>query len=578
MTRPEESVSNPARRSALKSGLVTAGIAAAGSAALQPETAEADDWVSPRVAAFVQPLPVYGPMEPRAYDDMDPKPTKDPGIDEHECGRLPHQAWDMYPPVKFYEIDVEERDHEFHPSLPKQPIWGYDGIMPGPTIVARYGEPVVVRICNKLPRADQHTGFGSPEISTHLHNLHAPSESDGYTADWYSKEKCGLTALNPGEWRDHHYPNMKAGNDPAEALGTLWFHDHREDHTAANVYRGLAGFYLLFDDLDCNDETKGLRLPSGVGKYDIPLMFTDRQFDSGGYMRLDPFETDGILGDRYLVNGKIQPYFEVQRRRYRFRLLNASPSRIYEFYLQCVLPNKTTFTYQNFTYIANDGNLLPGPLVMNKIRMGPAERADIIIDFALYPPGTKLYIANRLEMKDGRGPEDQLLATGIRILEFRVGEAPPADQPDMSLMPVAQVAGGPPTLRPMPVVNTASAVTSRRFRFDRLNGFWTVNSKIFDPLMPVAQPKKGTAEIWTLEVNGNWWHPVHIHMEEFVILSRNGKAPPAHERGRKDVVLIRPGEVVRIFIRFRDFTGKYMMHCHNLTHEDHAMMVRFDVI
>ena len=136
----------------------------------------------------------------------------------------------------------------------------------------------------------------------------------------------------------------------------------------------------------------------------------------------------------------------------------------------------------------------------------------------------------------------------------------------------------PARLRELPPVNLAEVVKTRTFRFDKLNEVWTVNSKIFDVELTVASPMRGTAEIWVLKGNGNWHHPVHIHFEEGRILTRNGKPPPPHEQGRKDVYVLEPGEEVRVFIRFRDFLGKYMMHCHNTVHEDHAMMIRWDIV
>jgi FtsP/CotA-like multicopper oxidase with cupredoxin domain len=377
----------------------------------------------------------------------------------------------------------------------------------------------------------------------------------------------------PGTYKDHLYPNCYAGydqhpatdGDPREALGTLWYHDHRFDFTSQNIYKGLAGFYLLFDELDSGNENDpnpaALRLPSGVGRYDIPLVFQDRQFDSGGYIAFDQFETDGILGDKFCVNGKIQPYFSVERRKYRFRMLNASLSRFYEYYL---VSNDVD---RPFTYIANDGNLLPKPLTMTKVRIAPAERADLVIDFASYPLGSKLYIVNRLEQTSGRGPSGRLLTPGTQVLRFDV-DAEPA-QPDLSRVPAL--------LRELPPINLAEVVRVRRWKFDRVNNVWSVNGKLFDMYEPAARPKKGTAEIWELRVEGEWTHPVHIHFEEGRILSRNGVAPPLHEQGRKDVYSVKGEEVVRVFIRFRDYVGKYVMHCHNLVHEDHAMMVRWDI-
>jgi FtsP/CotA-like multicopper oxidase with cupredoxin domain len=212
--------------------------------------------------------------------------------------------------------------------------------------------------------------------------------------------------------------------------------------------------------------------------------------------------------------------------------------------------------------------LLPAPLTMSKVRLGVAERADIVIDFSKYPKGTQLFIVNKLEQTDGRGPTGKLLNPGTPILRFDVGDLPAT--PDNSRVPAA--------LRALPPINLAEVVTTRTFKFDRSNGGWTVNGKLFDVRTASVKPKRNTAEIWVLENGGNWSHPVHIHFEEGRILSRNGAAPAAHERGRKDVYVLSPGDTLRVFLRFRDFEGKYMMHCHNLTHEDHAMMIRWDIV
>ena len=133
-------------------------------------------------------------------------------------------------------------------------------------------------------------------------------------------------------------------------------------------------------------------------------------------------------------------------------------------------------------------------------------------------------------------------------------------------------------MRELPPIDLTEVVARRTWEFGRKNGVWTVNDQIFNVHSVSAKPKKGTAEIWTLRnTGGGWSHPIHIHFEEGRILKRNGLAPPAHERGRKDVYVLGPDQTVEIFLRFRDFKGKYLMHCHNLVHEDHAMMVRWDI-
>ena len=579
MSKKDTQPSPLARRNALKMG-VAATAATALPAGLGLTSALAKDPPpGPTTPPFMEALPVY--TAKAAESSLYPPPLEYADTANGECGRLPHQGWSNWAARKVYTLRVKEGLHSFHPFLPTQKVWGYDGTVPGPTFVARYGEPIVVRIHNELPANS--SGFGSPEISTHLHNLHCASESDGFTGDYYSPTKSGPTLNGPGGYKDHHYPNCYASydrydatnGDPREGLGTLWYHDHRMDFTAGNVYRGLAGFYLLFDHIDSGNEndpnSAALRLPSGVGVYDIPLAIQDKQFDSGGYLAFDPFESKGQLGNKFLVNGKVQPFFQVKRRKYRFRLLDASLARFYELYLTAGGVN------QSFKYIANDGNLLPAPLTMNKVALGPAERGDIVIDFAQYPAGTQLYLVNRLIQTDGRGPEDalvnvrnsagDLLSAGVQILRFDVQAGTVVDNSRV-----------PSVLRALPPVTLSEVVKTRTFEFNKVNEIWTVNGKIFDPEVVTATPKRGTSEIWVLKGKGSWHHPVHIHMTEGRILSRNGKAPPAHEQGRKDVYVLKPGEEVRVLLRFSDFTGKYLMHCHNLTHEDHAMMVRWDIV
>jgi FtsP/CotA-like multicopper oxidase with cupredoxin domain len=297
------------------------------------------------------------------------------------------------------------------------------------------------------------------------------------------------------------------------------------------------------------------------------------QFDSSGYLSFDQFATKGILGSNFCVNGKVQPFFKVERRKYRFRMLNASLSRFYEFYL-------TTGTGANlsFTQISTDGNLLPAPISTSKVNLAPAQRVDVVVDFSAYPIGTQLFVMNRLIQTDPRGPEgaqtnprgtDGLLTkAGTQILRFDVMRDPA--MPDQSRVPAL--------LRELPPINLNEVVKTRSFEFDKVNEVWTVNGKIFDMDNPTAIVKRGTAEIWTLQGHGSWHHPVHIHFEEGRILSRNGKPPAPHEAGRRDMYVLEPDDELKVFIRFRDFTGKYMMHCHNLTHEDHSMMIRFDVV
>jgi FtsP/CotA-like multicopper oxidase with cupredoxin domain len=536
--RREKTDAKWSRRELIKTGLLSGGVALGASKGIRAAAAALQTTQSPPTTPFVEELPIMPEAQPA------------PGLVDPLPNAANHQRYNEFLPQKFYEINQVEALHSFHPELPPNPIWGYNGVYPGPTFRARYGEPALVRFHNNLP--PNHVGFGIPSVITHLHNGHTASESDGFPGDFYEV----------GQFKDHHYPNTYAGGDEREALSTLWYHDHRVDFTSQNVYKGLAGFYLLFDERDSGDEQdtnpQALRLPSG--EFDVPLIFQDMRFTADGEQFYDSFNNnDGLLGDKFLVNGKIQPFMRVISRKYRFRLLNGSLSRFYEFFLS---------NGQPFIRISSDGNLLPAPLIRQSIRLAPAERADVIVDFSAsaFRRRDTIFIQNRLEQTNGRGPTGRILTPGTPILRFDVAGGlmrEPSRVPDK--------------LRELPPATTDVA-TRRNWVFQRRNGVWTVNNRVFDFNRVDATTAKGAEEIWTIRNQGNGWsHPIHIHFEEFQILSRNGGPPPAHERARKDVVVIGPNETVDVFIRFRDFFGKYPMHCHNLVHEDHAMMMRWDI-
>jgi FtsP/CotA-like multicopper oxidase with cupredoxin domain len=527
-----------------KYGLLTAGGLLVAKSGLSIRAAGAGDMVSPRTIPWSEALPVPSPMSSKSM------PALTAGLSgSGEAPRPDHQLWSSNLPQKFYEIEQKERTWSFHSQLGSQPVWGYDDSTAIPTLHARYGEPIVVRNRNSLPTG--HKGYGIPETSTHLHNAHNASESDGNPTDYYG----------PGYYKDFHYPNKLAGDDPREALGFLWFHDHRMDYTAQNVYRGLVGTYILYDNMDCNDETNasGFRLPSG--EFDVPLVFGDKVFDSSGKAYFDLFNLDGILGDKFLVNGKIQPFFNVKKRRYRLRLLNTGPSRFYQFQFSNKMP---------FWQISNDGNLLPRPINRTSISLTVGERADIIVDFS-QATGTDVYLMNVLDQQDGRGPTGKILSPGTQILKFNLG----AVVTDNSRKPEEIT-----MLRDLPPMDLAVA-KERTWSFDRTNGAWAVNGQLFSRNVVAAKCQLNTAEIWTFRnTSGGWAHPIHLHYEEFQILSRNGVAikDGDPEKARKDVVWLKPGETVKVYLKFRDFVGKYPLHCHNVIHEDHAMMARYDIV
>jgi FtsP/CotA-like multicopper oxidase with cupredoxin domain len=532
---------------------------------------------SPPTRAFIEPLPIMPIMQSVA--SLTPAPTVNPNTLAGEGRTRSHQAFAQFPPGELYAVEQREQMVSMSPDLPQQTIWGFKDlgnpasgvsipISPGPTYKGHYNNGVLVRNWNRLPLANG--GFGIPEVSTHLHNHHTPSESDGNPCDFFPRDK----------FYDQHYPNLLAGclsthvttgGDINESLSTLWYHDHRVDFTAQNVYKGLAGFYLLFNEFDTGDETTGFRLPSGT--FDVPMLLADKVFDPDtGLLFFDLFNLDGIIGDKFLVNGKIQPFFQVHPRRYRFRWLDAGPSRFYQFFLTD--PNNVSRSIP-FWQIANDGNLLPKPLQVTSTRIGVAERVDVIVDFSQFTPGTSIYLENRLEQEDGRGPTNKVLGAGQgnSVLRF-----------DVVLPSVTDNSRDPATITKfydLPDKTETPRVT-RVFRFERGNGQWQINQKLMTCIGDQSvrfRVKKNSVERWILQNNsGGWQHPIHIHFEEFQILKRNGSSPPLNEISRKDVVRLQFNEQVELFFRFRDFVGRYPLHCHNTVHEDHAMMLIWEIV
>ncbi len=567
------------RREMFKLGLLTSAGYLVVKKGLSARAASADDndvCSSPPTRAFIEELPI--PHIQRAVVALAPKPTEAPNTAAGEGRTISHQAFGMFPPQVSYAVTQTVGQVSMSPDLPLQTVWGYaigtptqsyPITVPGPTYVARYNEAILVRNFNQLPPRNQNGGFGLPSVTTHLHNGHTPSESDGNPVDFFER----------GFFYDQHYPNVLAGinsthpgtGDINEAMSTLWYHDHRVDFTSQNVYKGLAGFYLLFNQFDTGNETTGFRLPS-FPDFDIPMMFADKCFDRRtGLLFFDLFNLDGILGDKFTVNGKIQPVLHVKPRRYRFRWLDAGPSRFYQLFLTDL---NHPSAHNPFWQISTDGNLLPKPIQVESVRLAVAERADVIIDFTQFAART-LYLENRLKQNDGRGPTDHTIRAAGRgdlVLKIVVDGTPVTDD---SVDPASIT-----RFYDLPSTSEAPRV-KRTFVFSDSGGGWQINERFFDGNHPRFTVQENSVEQWTLiNDGGDWEHPIHIHFEEFQTLSINGRRPatsPLVQTGRKDVLRLEADARATLFFRFRDFQGKYPLHCHNTIHEDHAMMLRFDI-
>ena len=226
--------------------------------------------------------------------------------------------------------------------------------------------------------------------------------------------------------------------------------------------------------------------------------------------------------------------------------------------------------------IGTDDRLFETPLAnVESFRLSSSERVQAVIDFSKYA-GKTIYLVNRLEQVEGRKPKG-VVYPGIPLLKFVVAPIDATTPKDVSQVPLV--------LRPIPAADKASAVLARNavrvrreFEFGRGGGAWVINGELYDENKIVAKPVEDEYEIWSLKAGGGWEHPVHIHLTNFFILSRNGKPPAPIERGWKDVVLIGGDQgSVDILIKFSGFTGRYVFHCHTVEHEDARMMANFEV-
>ena len=405
--------------------------------------------------------------------------------------------------------------------------------------MAQRDRPVVVQQVNALPQVHPTLGY-TPYTSTHLHGSPSLPEYDGYASD----------VTQPGQWKNYHYPN----NHPA---CTFWYHDHAVDITAENAYFGLAAQYQLHDALE-----QSLGLPSGA--YDVPLIIRDAMFAADGSLIFDDNDHSGLFGDVILVNGKPWPAMRVERRKYRFRMLNASVSRSYRLRL---LDRRAVHDHRRRRRAgagAAAGRRLP-------LRDGRALRDD-----------------HRL-----REVPDRHSASCCRTCSPRTTSTSPT--PTRSWRSTSSPSRRRSTATRSRISSTPTAPTmaltrGRRrhdapVRVQAQDGQWTINGHTWadviasDFTLARGHPGFNDVEIWEFKNNsGGWFHPVHIHLIDFKILDRNGRPPFDYETAPKDVVYVGEDETVRVIIAVRARrSGRYMMHCHNLVHEDHDMMVQFEV-
>ncbi len=486
------------------------------------------------LATFVDPLPIPPVAKPSGMRPLPSSPkTK----------------------VPYYRLAAQPLEVKIHRDLKPTRMWGFGGSVPGPTLEMRSGEEVLVEWANELPQQHFlpidyrfHGAKGNPQVRivTHLHGGIVPPDSDGYPEDWYV----------PGKSLTYHYPIHQDAT-------MLWYHDHAMGINRLNIYAGLFGPAILRDQTE--DE---LNLPRGP--YEIPLTIFDRLLTPEGQLYYPVSEKPDapwvpeLFGDAVLVNGKLFPYLAVEPRKYRFRMLNGSNARFYNFTLQNGL---------SFQQIGTDQGLLPAPVALKNLQLAPGERVDVIVDFS-----------------DSRGEQIVLKNDAVGMMQFRVRAAKVTDSSSL-----------PAKLRPVPKIEESAAAKTRLLT---LNEYETSKgesvllllnaSRWHDPI--TESPAHNSTEIWSFINPTDDTHPIHLHAVRFQILDRQSYEPFAYqlkkefhflgprmppepfEAGWKDTAGAHSKMVTRIIVPFNADPGRYVWHCHILEHEDNEMMRPYEIV
>lgn len=413
-------------------------------------------------------------------------------------------------------------------------VLGYGDSILSPMIKVNNGQNVNIDFKNQLE-----------EISNiHWHGLIIPESMDGHPQN----------KIVPGSSFSYQFTiNQRAG--------TYWFHPHPHLLTGKQVYKGLAGMFIVNDV-----EETALGLPSG--EFELPIIIQDKRIYSDGSLNYSPEPTDvmnGYFGDHICVNGSWSPYHNIKTKIYRLRILNGSNARVYDL----------SFTnVSNFYIIGSDGGLLAATQTVSSLMLSPGERADVLVDFSSIALGTEIYLqSNSFNGGESQGQES------FKVMKFIISEQ------------VAETFSIPTALSTFTLIPSTSSVKTRYFEIanDHSGGHGGASSsasihkiggKSFDMERIDETVTAGTTEIWEFDnSNGPDLHPMHLHGVHFQVLSRTGGRGVIlpHESGWKDTVLCMPGEKVKIIMTFPNNPGKFVFHCHNLEHEDSGMMLNYKI-
>jgi FtsP/CotA-like multicopper oxidase with cupredoxin domain len=562
----------------------------------------------------------------------------------------------------FYAIVASEFTEQIlPPGMPKTKVWGYGGFAqdavtgqylgfvrnsPSPSIEATRYTPVNVAWINGIytkymfavdPTIDWTNpnnmvapdpttappfppGYAAAQypvtLATHLHGGESSAKFDGGPFNWVS-----WNGLHGPDYNTY-MPTLKSAQvfhyDNEQAAGTLWFHDHAMGLTRMNVYSGLAGFYLLSDPAD----TIAPLLPTG--QYDVPLAIQDRMFYTDGSLRfpsdvppnpeIHPYWVPEFFGDVIMVNGLAWPNMDVDQGQYRFRILDGSNARFYTLSLSNGMP---------FTVIASDENYLMSAVTTTSFTVAPGERYDVLVDFSAIAPGTTIQMLNSANAPFPDGDPVDPNTNGV-IMQFTVGA-----NPGFAARTLPAILN-PTLLAGFPSLSLADVSVERNITMVEWMGPNGPQMVIVDGQQyssPISEePVAGAVEIWRLIDNTGDSHPMHLHLANFQVVSRqtydqatydtdwlalNGPLPFNHptmnvnlnnyltgtpvgptplEQGWKDTIQINPGEVLTIIVRFAPVSGigsfpfdvtagpDYVWHCHIVDHEDQDMIRPYHVV
>ena len=402
------------------------------------------------------------------------------------------------------------------PGTPSD-VFAYNGQVPGPTLELREGDRVVIHFRNEL----------SEPSTIHWHGLHIPASHDG----------SPFHPVAPGKQHDYVF------TIPPGTAGTYWYHPHPHHLTGHQVAKGLYGAIIVRADDDPLPRTLTERL----------LILSDNRFRADGSIDItDPNTPDGRIdsengreGDIQFVSGVVRPTLSIRSGEVqRWRIVNASAARVYRLALR----------NHSFIHVGNDGGLFERPVVKNEIVLGVGERVELLVRGSGQPGDRAVLEALPYDRYIPQTrPKDWNTARELVVLQY-------TDEPPAAFVEI------PATLRVIPPLDT-TRVTARRLMVLTQH---LINGKSMDLERVDVHGPLGATEIWEIENLVGMDHPFHLHGFQFQVLDRNGVPEPF--RSWKDVVNVPKHETARFIVRYDDFPGKWMFHCHILDHEDHGMM------